>query len=142
MIYTEELLLSRTAQSDDCLIWQGAKAGKGYAVSSDDRERYVHRLMLMLKLGAPLGKGEQSAHRCGRIDCINPEHLYVADQAQNEADKRTHGTYRHGKPGTSHCGRYLTPGIGPKSKRCKGIAGHEGPCKPDIFTATYEAVSE
>lgn len=139
MIYTKAQILNRTVRSGDCFIWQGAKAGKGYGVVSDDRERYVHRLILLLE-GVYLKKGEQAAHRCGHTDCVNPDHLYAADQATNEADKISHGTYRHGKPGTSHCGRYLDRALGPKSKRCRAIAGHEGPCKPDIFTKTYEEV--
>ena len=141
MIYTKKQLLARTETEDACLVWQGAKAGRGYGVVSDSRERYVHRLMLLLD-GRPLAPGEQAAHRCGRRDCINPEHLYAASQAENEADKKSHGTYRHGRPGLSHCGRYLSPEDGPKSKRCRQNAGHSGPCKPDIFAATYEAVSD
>jgi hypothetical protein len=115
----------------ECLLWNGALAGKGYPVASDDRERYVHRLVLLLD-GRPLQKGEQAAHSCGHSRCINPLHLRGADQADNEADKRSHGTYNHGWPGVTHCGRYLSDG-----GRCKRLP-HDGPCKPDIFEATYE----
>ena len=139
MLYTREELLSRTLREGECLIWQGAKAGKGYAVVSDDRDRYVHRLILLTDEG-PIPPGVQVAHKCGRQDCINPEHLYKATQSENEADKKKHGRYNHGKPGVSHCGKYLMPELGPKSSRCRREASHQGPCKPDIFEATYERV--
>lgn len=127
MLYSRDALLARTVPVGSCLVWQGAKAGKGYAVVADNRERYVHRLMFTLA-GNPLRKGEQAAHTCGRSDCINPDHLYRASQSDNELDKVRHGRYHHGKPGSSHCGRYLNPDLGRRSKRCRNAAGHSGQC--------------
>lgn len=139
MIYTLDQLMGRTKTEGGCKIWQGAKAGKGYGVVADDRERYVHRLVLLLT-DPDYDPDLQTAHTCGKSDCVNPSHLYDATQAQNEGDKIRHGTDRRGIPGLSHCGKYLVPRLGRKSPRCKSAAGHEAPCKPDIFAATYEAL--
>lgn len=136
MIHTMESLrrTGKVREEGGCWIWRGATAGKGYPVVCDDRERYVHRLVLLL-VGRPVSKGMQAAHRCGHPTCINPDHLYAATQSENERDKDRHGTARRGIPGVTHCGKYLHSG------RCRRPP-HEGPCKPDIFEATYEPVEE
>lgn len=124
MLYTREQLEARTVVDDECLLWTGATAGKGYGVVSDDRERYVHRLALLLD-GRPLAPGEQARHLCGRPACLNPSHLAAGDQSANEADKIATGAYRHGRPGVTHCGRYLDGG-----SRCRRPP-HDGPCTID-----------
>ena len=129
MIHTLDSLRRKTTSEGDCWIWQGASAGKGYPVVRDDRERYAHRLVLLLE-GHALTEGQQAAHRCGRSMCINPKHIYAATQSENERDKDSHGTARRGVPGVTHCGKYRTVG------RCKRPP-HEGPCDPDIFEKTY-----
>ena len=48
MIHTIDSLRQKVALDGDCWLWQGALAGKGYPVVADDRERYVHRLVLLL----------------------------------------------------------------------------------------------
>ena len=133
MLHTMDTLYStgKVTSHGDCLIRNGALAGKGYPVVADDRERYVHRLVALLS-GAPIEVGKQAAHRCGNSRCINPEHIYSATQAENESDKKAHGTYNHGRPGVTHCGRYLG-----NNERCKKLP-HDGPCKPDIFEQTYQ----
>lgn len=130
MKHTMESLRKRTHDEGDCWVWDGAVAGKGYGVVKDDRERYVHRLVVILD-GRTIGAGEQAAHICGRSLCCNPAHIRVGTQSENEADKRAHGTDRRGVPGVTHCGKYLDSG------RCKRKP-HDGPCKPDIFAETYE----
>lgn len=129
MRQTLERIEARTIPDGDCLIWTGATAGKGYPVAADDRERYVHRLVLLLD-GRPLAPGEQARHLCGRAACVNRQHITAGDQAANEADKITTGTYRHGRPGVTHCGRYL-----PGQYRCRRPP-HSGPCTPETYSAT------
>jgi|SRR6185369_6470643 len=135
MIHTLESLRARTEADGDCRIWIGAKAGKGYPVVTDPRERYAHRLVMLLT-GRTLHPGQQAAHTCGRSLCINPSHLRASTQSENERDKAGHGTANRGRPGVTHCGRYLD-----LANRCRRRP-HDGPCKPDIFEATYEAVTD
>ena len=129
MIHTIESLhkTGKVTREGDCIIWNGAKAGKGYPLVADDRERYVHRLVKLLE-GSPVGKGFQAAHNCGNKSCINPDHIRQATQSENEKDKIIHGTYNHGKPGVTHCGKWIEVRV----KQCRMAAGHEGICKETV----------
>lgn len=135
MIHTVESMRAtgKVTREGECLVWNGALAGKGYGVIADDRERYAHRLALLLD-DRPAGE-QQARHRCGNTRCIEPSHLLSGTQAQNEADKALIGRNNRGIPGVTHCGRYLN-----SHERCKREP-HEGPCKPDIFAKTYEVLS-
>lgn len=100
MIHTIDSLRQKVALDGDCWLWQGALAGKGYPVVADDRERYVHRLVLLLD-GRGLVEGKQAAHRCGRSVCVNPAHIYAATQSENERDKIAHGEGRPSRSSSS-----------------------------------------
>lgn len=136
MLHTMDTLIQtgRTTRVGECLVWHGAKAGRGYGVVGDDRERYVHRLVMLLD-GRTVPPGHQAAHKCGNKACIEPTHLYAATQRQNERDKIGHGTYVHGSPGVSYCGKWLTrERSGPRCRR----EPHEGPCDPVTFEKRWQ----
>lgn len=76
---------------EDCIIWTGAKAGKGYGVRQvKGRMEYVHRLAIMEKLG-PIPPGMVVAHKCDMPACYNPDHLFVCTQRENLADMKAKG---------------------------------------------------
>lgn len=75
----------------DCLIWNGAKAGNGYGVTSHKgRQVYVHRLEAEKRFG-PIPAGMVVAHTCDTPACHNPDHLVICTQRQNLADMKTKG---------------------------------------------------
>lgn len=87
-----------THSSDECHIWPFGKTSGGYGVIGFEGQRTtVNRVVCQLKHGpAPAGR-PFSAHRCGNSLCINPAHLRWATAAENEADKRSHGTIQRGE---------------------------------------------
>lgn len=75
-----------------CWEWIAArhKAGHGkFAVSSKDIQ-FAHRVSWMLHRG-DIPDGMWVLHKCDNPRCVNPEHLYLGDHAQNTADMVSRG---------------------------------------------------
>jgi DNA-binding transcriptional regulator YiaG len=53
---------------------------------------HAHRFMCELVHGSPPTPRHQAAHSCNVRSCINHRHLSWKTQAENEADKKIHGT--------------------------------------------------
>jgi hypothetical protein len=71
----ERDLLSNTAPSGECLIWQGAINSHGYGVVGVRGITYlVHRVTYELKAGE-VPSGYDVHHVCGQRACCNPTHL-------------------------------------------------------------------
>lgn len=78
-----------------CWIWLGAVDKDGYGVIRGARHGVgwtdkAHRLSFAYRV-APIPPGAHVLHRCDTPACINPDHLYLGDPAQNGADKKTRG---------------------------------------------------
>lgn len=87
-----------------CWEWTGSKDRDGYGriAGSFNNKRtfsFAHRESYKLHVG-PIGEegGEfcQVLHRCDNPSCINPEHLYLGDPAQNGKDKTKRGRAKGG----------------------------------------------
>ena len=87
--------LDAIAPQDECLVWPFARNDFGYGIVGPSHgERRVHRLVCRRFHGdAPDGK-PLALHRCGNGSggCVNPDHLYWGDAADNRADAERHGT--------------------------------------------------
>ena len=85
--------------SNKCLFWPWGTAGEGYAVMRLNGEMiYVSRLVCEQIHGAPPTPFHQTAHSCGKghLGCIAGNHVRWATRAENEQDKKQHGTYYRG----------------------------------------------
>ena len=81
-------------ESDDCVIWPHSTNSKGYGlVQTNGKVQTVHSVVCAMHNG-PRPEGKQVAHSCGVRACMNYRHVRWATQAENEADKRIHGTVR------------------------------------------------
>ena len=98
-------LLSRTKKVGSCILWQGAKDGKGYGlIRRFGRLFKTHRLMYAEVHGADL-LGLMVCHTCDTPSCINPEHLWLGSNSDNQQDavqkgrnfnvKKTHCNHGH-----------------------------------------------
>ena len=82
-----------TVTESGCHIWHGLVNKKGYARLNIG---YVHRLRYAHSYG-PIPPWLWCLHRCNNSRCINPEHIYLGDHAQNMADMREACRQGHGE---------------------------------------------
>lgn len=80
-----------------CWLWTGWKLNSGYGDTSVNGRRItVHRFSYELANG-PIPKGKLVLHRCDVPACVNPEHLFLGTDADNNHDMRAKGRARNGR---------------------------------------------
>ena len=87
------------SSKEECLIWPFGRHSSGYAtVSFEGRRIGAHRLMCIFVHG-PASGNEEAAHTCGNGSggCINPNHLVWSTPAQNQRQRKSHGTSNAGE---------------------------------------------
>lgn len=88
-------LASKIAHNPNgCWDWQGSLANGGYGTAwRDCKPLKAHRFSYQLHLG-PIPDGMDVLHRCDRPCCVNPAHLFLGTQADNNQDRHRKGRYR------------------------------------------------
>lgn len=87
-----------------CWLWQGFLSAKGYGLTAyRNSNPSVHRMMFQVVHGISLRTQQFVCHRCDVRRCCNPEHLVLADNDWNMADKCAKG--RHHEMKVTHCPR-------------------------------------
>lgn len=76
-----------------CIEWSGALDDKGYGIVGTRTygTRLAHRIIYMMARGLRLRPEEQLCHTCDNRKCINPNHLYVGNHADNAQDREERG---------------------------------------------------
>ena len=97
---------------DECLIWPLSRS-RGYAqVGINGKLLKASRVMCEMAKGPPPTPKHEAAHSCGRgkDGCMNPKHLSWKTRAQNQQDRRLHGTQGRGpNMNARRIGYKLTP---------------------------------
>lgn len=95
-----ERLWSKVVETDSgCLEYMGARSF-GYGAIRGRREDgswtmlKAHRAAWMVTHG-PIPEGMYVCHRCDNPPCVNVEHLFLGDDADNMADKCAKGRQSH-----------------------------------------------
>jgi hypothetical protein len=77
-----------------CIEWSGRRDKNGYGITSKDKR--AHR-EAWIEANGPIPAGMHVLHHCDNPPCINPEHLFLGTQADNNADMHAKGRYRNGR---------------------------------------------
>jgi hypothetical protein len=103
-----------------CWIWLGGILKRGGYGSFNHRPSKTwmvraHRMAWKLYRDATITKEDHVLHKCDNPICVNPDHLFIGDQALNMEDKSYKGRQLQGKnhPKYIH-GRYIGDKKNPK----------------------------
>lgn len=80
---------------DECLIWPYTRNKGGYGrISIKKKQTLVSRYVCTHEHGPPSGDRNEAAHSCnnGHAGCVAKRHLVWKTRAENEADKKAHGS--------------------------------------------------
>ena len=77
--------------ANGCVLWCGARTKKGYGKLGKGQGKKwrwdgAHRVSWELANG-PIPKGMQVLHRCDNPPCVNPLHLFLGTNRDNNQDK-------------------------------------------------------
>lgn len=83
-IDAEERIHKYTDKSSGCWIWKSGKQGKGYgSMSYKNKPTAAHRVSYEVFIGK-IPSSMQIDHLCMNKLCVNPEHLEVVDNKENQ----------------------------------------------------------
>lgn len=93
-----------------CWLWLGTPRGSmGYgAFQMEGRNHQAHRASWLL-FRSEIPSGEWVLHQCDNPSCVNPSHLFLGTQADNEADKVAKGRQSRGE---AHSAAKINPARG------------------------------
>lgn len=124
-------------KQDGCWNWLSYKDPNGYGrINYDGKPYLAHRLSYQINCGEiPVGK--VICHRCDNPSCVNPEHLFLGEQADNVADMHNKGRARkRGQLGTEHHASKLSekdiPAIRASTSSVAALAEEYGVSRPTI----------
>jgi hypothetical protein len=91
-----------------CWNWTESRDKKGYGrLTQTGGEVLAHRVSWVHFNKSPVPKGLHVMHKCDNPRCINPDHLMIGTNADNQADKINKGRHR-GPKGETNCKAKLT----------------------------------
>jgi hypothetical protein len=93
----DEKLWAKTEKRgpDECWPWRGYRDGQGYGALWDrGRMARTHRVSYQVNKG-PIPDGMCVCHSCDNPSCVNPNHLWLGTQLDNQRDMHAKGRGRY-----------------------------------------------
>lgn len=98
-----ERFWSKATPKGECMEWvETSRTWNGYGkfhitIGGKTRTFRAHRIAWELANGQEIPAGMWALHRCDNPPCVNPEHLFLGTQEDNEQDKVSKGRWRLAK---------------------------------------------
>lgn len=85
---------AQVSKTESCWLWTGRVNNKGYGrFFVDGKHTGAHRVALRFS-GVEVPENVNVLHRCDTPACVNPDHLFLGNQAANMADMMEKGRDR------------------------------------------------
>lgn len=73
-----------------CILWMGASSERGYGYFYYKKQMSAHRASYLLFKGI-IPTNQCVLHRCDKVGCVNPQHLFLGTQLENIQDRINKG---------------------------------------------------
>jgi len=102
----EERFWAKVDKTDSCWVWTGATLRRGYGQIRIPvkKAKQAHRLSWEIHNG-PIPDGMLVCHKCDNPPCVNPAHLFLGTQSDNNKDCVRKGRHRSWNAFKMHCKR-------------------------------------
>lgn len=78
-----------------CWLWHSACDKDGYGLlRHNGKNRRAHRVSYEIHVG-PIAHGKFVCHKCDLPSCVNPEHLFLGTNSDNQKDASKKGRHAH-----------------------------------------------
>lgn len=76
----------KVVKTESCWLWMGAKNRCGYGQLTYQKKHITaHRASLMIH-GVEIPAGMMVCHSCDNPPCVNPQHLWIGTNSDNQKD--------------------------------------------------------
>lgn len=121
-----------------CWLWTEAWGSGNYGTSRFRKytPELAHRAMYRAMIGE-IPDGKYVCHKCDTPPCCNPSHLFLGDQAQNMADRKSKGRYQGKMHGQAKLEADVIPIIRSSNKSLGVLSREYGVSRSAIFNIIH-----